>query len=287
MAGAVAALLAVVVLQNSTTDQSGGEGADASTREYGILDYAPSRSATGTDDLATDIAETVATNGGSADGRDDGRDNRRDNETGLAGGVPDTAAAIEGDSSKLENVNGVTDAYQVSHRRTRGFDRKLLAESGFDEAEIEKVEQGMRDYAKWLRDSSGGAPPTASIKLSPEERDARRQAREGFLSDVEYEAALFATGQQNAAVFARAKEGGEAWDAGIRSGDTLVLINGVRIFDLMDFVDGLDQLAAGETHVLGVLKGGEQTTITVPCCRPGWGPVDMTTTRPSGAGSAD
>jgi len=283
MAGAVAALLAVVVLQNSTTDQSGGEGSDASPREYGSLDYAPSPSATGTDDLATDIAETAATNGGSADGRDDGRDN----ETGLAGGVPGTTAAIEGDSSKLENVNGVTDAYQVSPRPTRGFDRKLLAESEFDEAEIEKIEQGMRNYAKWLRDSSGGAPPTASIKLSLEERDTRRQAREGFLSDVEYEAALFATGQQNAAVFARAKEGGEAWDAGIRSGDTLVLINGVRIFDLMDFVDGRDQLAAGETHVLGVLKGGEQTTITVPCCRPGWGPVDMTRTRPSGAGSVD
>jgi len=123
MAGAVAALLAVVVLQNSTTDQSGGEGADASPREYGSLDYAPSPSATGTDDLATAIAETAATNGGSADGRDDGRDN----ETGLAGGVPDTAAPIEGDSSKLENVNGVTDAYQVSPRRTRDGDREDLA----------------------------------------------------------------------------------------------------------------------------------------------------------------
>jgi membrane-associated protease RseP (regulator of RpoE activity) len=187
----------------------------------------------------------------------------------------------------LEAANEGADAYRISARGTRNFDPELLKKSGFDDTEIDKVAQGMRDYVSWLRDSNGGELPPPPIKLSKEERDARREVREGFLSDEQYRAALFATGQKNAAVFAKLKEGSQAWDAGIRSGDKLLSINGVSIFDLADFADGRDQMAAGGMHILVVVQAGEQTTIAVACCRPRWGPVDMTTQVPSSVGSAD
>jgi S1-C subfamily serine protease len=83
------------------------------------------------------------------------------------------------------------------------------------------------------------------------------------------------------------KEDSQAWEAGIRSGDKLVSINGVSIFDLADFADGREKMAAGGMHILVVVQKGEHTTIAVACCRPGWGPVDMTMQAPSSVGSAE
>lgn len=282
IAGIVVVLLTVVVMQNSRFDGSDATGTDTPIREYGGLENMPLRSETGANGVGNDVPATTATNHGPR--------GEHDNESGGEGEDPpsiDAMTASERDSTNFEDANKAKDAFQISGRGTRGFDRELLVESGFDETEIDRIAQGMRDYAMWLRNSSGGEFPAPPIKLSPEERDSRRQTRQGFLSDEEYAAALFATGQKNAAVFANAKEGSEAWDAGIRTGNRLVRINGVSIFDLMDFADGRDQKVAGELHVLEVLQGGERTTITVPCCRPGWGPVDMTVSNPSDVGSAE
>ncbi len=276
IAGVVIVLLTAAVLKNSMLDGSAGTGANTSVREYGSLEKPSSGSATAPDDVANEIAVTDAGNDRSPVGRD--------NE---AGGGEQDSPSIERDSMNLEAASEGADAYRISARGTRNFDRELLKESGFDDIEVDKIAQGMRDYASWLRDSNGGELPAPLIKLSTEERDARRGVREEFLSDQQYRAALFATGQKNAAVFAKLKEDSQAWDAGIRSGDKLLSINGVSIFDLTDFADGRDQMAAGGMHILVVVQAGEHTTIAVECCRPRWGPVDMTTQVPSSVGSAE
>jgi hypothetical protein len=276
IAGVVAVLLTTLVLKKSTFDGSEATATDTSPREYGSRENMPSGSATRTDGVANEIAVRSATNGGSPDER----------ENDPSGGGSDSGS-LERDSMDLEATNEAADAYRVSGRRARNFDRELLTKSGFEETEIDEIAQGMRDYASWLRDSNDGELPAPPIKLSTEEREQRREVREELLSDEQYRAALFATGQKNVAFFAKVKEGSKARDAGIRSGDKLASINGESIFDLTDFADGRDQMAAGGMHILVVVRGGDQTTILVECCRPGWGPVDMTTQVPSSVGSAE
>lgn len=265
IAGIVVVCLIVVLLQPSILDKS--DSTETSIREYGSLDNDLPGSATGTDGVPSQ--------------------NWPSDEDVETVGSGDVSPTIERDSIHFEETNNAADAYRISARSTRDFDRKRLATSGLSESEIDKIEQGMRDYARWLRNTSGGEIPAPPIKLSFEERDARRETRHGFLSDDEYAAALFATGQKNAAILARLKEGSEAWDAGLRSGDIIESINGVRVFDLTDFMDGRDEMSDGEMHVLEVSKRGEPATIMVECCRPGWGPVDMTIRGPSNVGSSE
>jgi hypothetical protein len=276
IAGVVIVLLIAAVLKNSMLDGSEATGGDTSPREYGSLEKPSSGSAPAPNGVPNEIAMADAGNDGSPFGREDESD-----------GAGQDSPSTERASMALEAANERADAYRISARGSRNFDRELLKKSGFDDTEIDKVAQGMRDYVSWLRDSNGGELPPPPIMLSTEERETRREAREKFLSDEQYRAALFAIGQKNAAVFARLKEDSQAWEAGIRSGDKLVSINGVSIFDLADFADGREKMAAGGMHILVVVQKGEHTTIAVECCRPGWGPVDMTMQAPSSVGSAE
>lgn len=282
IAGVVVILPVAVVLQNLKLDDSDAKSTNSTIREYGSLASTSSSSGTGTGGIANRAAETVPTNHDSPGG-----------QHGVihhGGEVPraiDTTNVINGDPTSSEDTSSAADAYRISGRPMRDFDRESLARSGYSDAEIDNIAEAMRGYATWLRDASGGELPAPAIKLSLEERAARRETREVFLSDDEYAAALFATGQKNAAVFARPNDGTPAWEAGIRSGDKLVSINGVRIFDLTDFADGRGQRVDGQMHILEVSRRGEQTMITVACCRPGWGPVDMTTRVPADVGTAE
>jgi hypothetical protein len=271
ISGIVVVCSAAIILQSSIFD--GADTTGVSIREYGSLDSELQGSTTGAAGVAGEDAATAAA--------DLDFPNGQEGENGGSGEAPLTGEAMaesERDSMNYEEADQAAGLYRISARTPRDFDRERL--SGFSEAEIDEIALGMRDYAQWLQDSSGGDVPAPTIKLTPEEREVRRETREAFLSDDEYDAALYATGQKNAAVFANLKRGSEAWDTGVRTGDVLESINGVPIFDLMDFVDGRDQIADGEMHVLVVVQAGQETTIRVSCCRPGWGPVDMITHPP-------
>jgi len=280
VAGVVVVCLAMVVLRSSNFDGPSTTG--TTSREYGSLDDELAGARAGADSVINEAAAKNET------GPDSPRGQERENaDSGEALGTNEARIETERSVRNAAEASKAADAYRISGRSTRDFNREQLAESGFDEAEIDEIASGMRDYAQWLRDSSGGELPTPSIKLTPEEREVRRETRAGFLSDEEYDAALFATGQNNAAIFANSKTDSPAWEAGIRSGDVLDSINGVPIFELMDFVDGRDRMVEGGMHVLIVSRGGEATTVMVECCRPGWGPVDMTTRSPSKVEDAD
>ena len=278
--GVVVVCLAMVVLRSSNLD--GPYATGASSREYGSLDDELAGARAGVEGVINEASAKNETDLDSARGQE-----RENAGSDAAPGTNEARIETERAVRNAVEASKAADPYRISGRSTRDFNREQLAESGFDEAEIDEIALGMRDYAQWLRDSSGGELPAPSIKLTPEEREVRRENRAKFLSDEEYDVALSATGQKNAAVFANAKRDSPAWEAGIRSGDVVESINGVPIFELMDFADGRERMVEGGMHVLVVSRGRETTTVMVECCRPGWGPVDMTTRSPSKVEDAD
>lgn len=161
-------------------------------------------------------------------------------------------------------------ALQISPRPGWPFMQNRLLRLGISAERSKEIEGRLGDYAAALRDRNEGRIPPAKIRLTPEERQARRDLRADYLSDEEYDLALYATLQFNRAVFVSQKPTSPAVEAGIQEGDEVIRLNGMRIFDAADFGDARDSIGVGETHQLEIRSNGELRTIRLPCCKPGW-----------------
>jgi hypothetical protein len=58
------------------------------------------------------------------------------------------------------------------------------------------------------------------------------------------------------------REGGPADQAGIRGGDSIISFDGVRVDNIYDFTYALRTRKPGQTVEIGILRGGEQLTVT-------------------------
>jgi membrane-associated protease RseP (regulator of RpoE activity) len=190
---------------------------------------------------------------------------------------PDSGPA---DSLSYEERMAEIEPYRITNRPTRAFDAERLALNGYDAERIEEIHRSYLDYAKTVRDAHHGELAPNFLRVSFRDREERRKERERFLSDEDYDAALYATSQPNRAIFVAPKPGSPAVEAGLRKGDELLVLNGRRIFETTDFTDARDSLHDGEMHHLVILRGDREMTLSIECCRPGWGGVTTIATLP-------
>ena len=102
------------------------------------------------------------------------------------------------------------------------------------------------------------------------------------MTDREYDAALFATRQENRAhLIGPILVGRAAANVGLQAGDELIELNGIRIYDNLDFLDARDSLPSHEPHRLVISRKGELFDVVISG-NPGWGPVGQKLAMPLG-----
>jgi len=161
------------------------------------------------------------------------------------------------------------------------FDNEILTGLEFEAEEIAEIRKDFSAFIDELRDFDPEARVAPAIRLTAEERDENRRLRERYLDDREYDAALIATRQSNRAYFAGPIASNRpAAQVGLQGGDEVLQLNGVRIFHTIDFTDARDSLTEGQMHQLVVSRKGKLFDVSIQCCDPGWGPVQMRLGRP-------
>ena len=169
---------------------------------------------------------------------------------------------------------------RVLGRPASPFDADRLRGLGFDDEEIAEIRKDFTDFASALRAESETGNVAAGYLLDPDERESRRRMRARYLTDREFDAALFATTQANRVQIVRLRPGARTRKVGLRPGDQILSINGVRVFDLPDFEDGRARREEGQLHDLLVLRGEKLFDVNVQCCRAGWSGMEVTLAPP-------
>jgi hypothetical protein len=173
------------------------------------------------------------------------------------------------------------EAYRVFGSPAQEFDREKLKGLDFREAEIDAIHARFRAFITELHGSDSGARITPSSRLTPEQREENRRLRMRYLTDREFDAALFATRQNNRAVLSRdPAPGSPAASVGLRKGDEIVLMNGIRVFDLQDYRDGRKSKDEGDFHQMIVARGARFFEVSLLCCSARLGSVSMRWARP-------
>ena len=172
------------------------------------------------------------------------------------------------------------EANRVMGRPAAPFDADRLRRFGFGDEEIDQIRKDFSDYASAVRAESEDGRVPAGYLLDPDERESRRRLRARYLTDREFDAALFATNQANRVQIVRLRENARTRKVGLRPRDQIISINGLRVFDLSDFEDGRARRREGQLHELLVLRGDKVFDVNVQCCRAGWSGLEITRARP-------
>jgi predicted metalloprotease with PDZ domain len=164
---------------------------------------------------------------------------------------------------------------RVFGRPASAFRIERLRQEGFETEEIERIRQNLTTYAEALRAESEDGSLKPTYKLDIEERAENRMIREELLSDREFDAALFATNQMNRVEITRIAEGTRTGEAGLRAGDQVLSVNGIRVFDRPDFRDARALRQEGELHRIVILRGDDFFDVDVLCCDAGWSGIGV------------
>ncbi len=201
-----------------------------------------------------------------------------------AGASPSAQATQERESGSRDSLSGdereaarLREAKEnaVFGRPALAFDPSRLEKLGYDEEVIASVRERFSDYGQALQREADQGRPIAYYRLGPDEREERRQMRRRYLSDGEFEAGLIATAQRNRVELTRVRENSRVWSVGLRPGDELIYANGIRVFDLDDFKDGIGLREEGQLHEIVVLRRGKVFDAVVQCCEAGWSGLGM------------
>lgn len=165
------------------------------------------------------------------------------------------------------------DSNRVFGRPASVLDVERLRKQGFGEEEIDQIRENFQRYAEAIREESEDGTFVPSYRLDEAERAERRAIRESLMSDRAFDAALFATNQRNRVVLTRIADGKRTGAAGLREGDQIIKVNGIRVFDRPDFQDGLHLVSEGDFHRVEILRANKRLEFTIECCQAGWSEV--------------
>ena len=170
---------------------------------------------------------------------------------------------------------------QIYGRPAGKFSYDRLSSIGVSREEAESLREKFEAFAAAARELEPDGRIRSALRKTREERAAFRELRKKFLTDWEFDAALYATNQMNRSYFGGPVPAHKAaGKVGLRERDGLLMINGVRVFDTTDYSDARDRLIEGQMHELVVQRGNELYDVKLLCCEPGWGRVLLRLEKP-------
>jgi hypothetical protein len=98
-----------------------------------------------------------------------------------------------------------------------------------------------------------------------EQLDARLESLRDELSEKEYDAYLFATGRPNRVMIESTLSTSPAREAGIRTGDSVIRYNNIRIYTWADLRNATTQCTTDAMVEVELERGGNRQRVFVPC----------------------
>lgn len=146
--------------------------------------------------------------------------------------------------------------------RRQHFDRRPLRAAGLSEQEIDAL------YERWSEAEREihlaiAENHAAGIRLRPGPLSYDAALRES-LDDDDFDAALYATGQQNRVLLREPADGGRLMADGLQPGDFIESYDGERIFRLVDLQLLMKETSEDESIPLVVRRGDEFIELMVP-----------------------
>lgn len=169
-----------------------------------------------------------------------------------------------------------TNPERIYGRSAAEFRDYTLKSIGFSEEETVSVDSKFRAFLAAYDGPDGRRVMSNPRKASLEEREEFRKVRDSFMSPFEFDAFLFATGQNNrATLMRRPSPGGQGAEVGLQKGDHLISINELRIFDMSEFKDALSRTSEGELMDVVVHRAGTIYDLQLLCCKMRWGSISL------------
>jgi len=247
--GIVAALGVYFAVRDGTEERA--TDSESEPREYGVLESLPTLESVPESDVefgavpASPTAERA----------------RRDTDRPS----PDELARVEEANSN-----------KVFGRPAAPFDPKKLIALGFSDSHVNEIRSDFLGFKDELEAQADGERVKSPVELTPQEREERRRAREEIMPARDFDAALYATRQRNRIRVEGLREDSPPWQAGLRPGDQILAIDGMRVFDTKDFRDGREAAQEGDVIELVILRGNDKLyDVWVPCCTTQWGNLRM------------
>ncbi|MCG6970317.1 MAG: PDZ domain-containing protein [Gammaproteobacteria bacterium] len=179
------------------------------------------------------------------------------------------AAATEDTQSSGTTVVRTTNNRQgVS--RPGWINTQALVDAGLDEFQANKIRDVYEQVEMerlYLRDRAvrEGWIGDDRYRQEREQLDARLESLRDELSDKEYDAYLFATGRPNRVLIESTLRTSPARDAGIRTGDSVIRYNNIRIYTWADLRNATTQCTTDSMIEVELEREGKRQRVFVPC----------------------
>jgi S1-C subfamily serine protease len=95
--------------------------------------------------------------------------------------------------------------------------------------------------------------------------DARLESLRDELSEKEYDAYLYATGRPNRVMIESTLSTSPARDAGIKTGDSVIRYNNIRIYTWADLRNATTQCTTDSMVEVELERNGQRQRVFVPC----------------------
>jgi len=147
---------------------------------------------------------------------------------------------------------------------------QALLDAGLDEFQANKIREIYEDVEMerlYLRDRAirEGWIGDERYRQERAQLDTRLESLRDELSEKEYDAYLFATGRPNRVIIQSTLSTSPARDAGIKTGDSVIRYNNIRIYTWGDLRSATTQCPTDSMVEVELERNGQRHRVFVPC----------------------
>jgi hypothetical protein len=182
----------------------------------------------------------------------------------------ESARATESPSPKTSTTTIRTTNNRQGVSRPGWINTQALLDAGLDEFQANKIRdiyENVEMERLYLRDRAvrEGWIGDERYRQEREQLDARLETLRDELSDKEYDAYLFATGRPNRVIIESTLRTSPARDSGIKTGDSVIRYNNIRIYTWADLRNATTQCPTDSMVEVELERNSQRQRVFVPC----------------------
>jgi hypothetical protein len=183
----------------------------------------------------------------------------------------ESAQTSEPTSPQTQNTTTIrTTNNRQGVNRPGWINTQALLAAGLDEFQANKIRdiyENVEMERLYLRDRAvrEGWIGDERYRQEREQLDARLETLRDELSDKEYDAYLFATGRPNRVIIESTLRTSPARDAGIKTGDSVIRYNNIRVYTWADLRNATTQCPTDSMVEVELERNGQRQRAFVPC----------------------
>jgi hypothetical protein len=188
----------------------------------------------------------------------------------LESGDAQTTETGETTESALTTTTVSTNNTRQGVTRPGWINEQAMIDAGLDPSEatrIRDIYENVEMERLYLRDQAirEGWIGDERYRTEREQLNARLESLRDELNDDAYDAFLYATGRPNRVVVQSTLRTSPARDSGIKSGDSVIRYDNMRVYTWSDLREATTQCQTGAVVEVELERNGKRTKVFVPC----------------------